>query len=94
MIHDDDTPNIYGDMPPSRFRFRFSRLSGNPYFECDCGCRFFMFTDDGDLMHDCALDRDPAYRCDWCGDHVPDGHGHYVEGDDDTRLCAECCADN
>lgn len=89
MITDDDTVNIYGDMPPSRFRFGRSYFGGQPYAQCDCGAVFVLFTDDGDLMHDCPLD-DPTLRCDRCGDHVPDGHGHYVEGDDSTRLCREC----
>jgi hypothetical protein len=56
MIHDDDTPNIYGDMPPSRFRFGRSHFGGQPYAQCECGATFVMFTDDGDLIHDCALD--------------------------------------
>jgi hypothetical protein len=85
MIHDDDTPNIYGDMPPSRFRFGRSHFGGQPYAQCECGTMFAMFTDDGDLVHDCPIDR-PVVCAD-CGDTIPNGGGIDDYG---VTVCRPC----
>jgi hypothetical protein len=84
-------PNIYGDMPPSRFRFGRSHFGGQPYAECECGATFVLFTDDGDLVHDCPIDSDPTYECHGCGRTVPEDACAFHDGD---GYCRECCADN
>jgi len=34
-----------------------------------------------------ALENDDALGCDWCGKHVENGSGYYV---DDDRICNQC----
>lgn len=42
----------------------------------------------GYLCPDCLGDEE--YTCDRCGDDVPDGEGHYPDGDEGERVCAAC----